>query len=75
MKVDFIADTNFLIYVHEGSPEIAPFLEYNFSISFISEIELLGYVGLTAYEIKKLEDLVSDCQCFGWDSSIKYHTI
>jgi hypothetical protein len=43
MKIDFIADTNFLIYVHEGNELILPFLEYNFGISFISEVELLGY--------------------------------
>lgn len=42
MKIDFLADTNFLIYIHEGSKIAEPFLEYNFAISFISEIELLG---------------------------------
>jgi hypothetical protein len=43
MKFDFVADTNFLIYVHEGNKIIEPFLEYNFGISFITEVELLGY--------------------------------
>jgi hypothetical protein len=43
MKIDFIADTNFLIYLHEGNKIIEPFLEYDFGVSFISEIELLGF--------------------------------
>jgi len=42
MKIDFLADTNFLIYIHEGNNTVEPFLEYDFGISFISEIELLG---------------------------------
>jgi len=42
MKIDFIADTNFLIYVHEGNKLIEPFMAYNFGISFISEVELPG---------------------------------
>lgn len=33
MKIDFIADTNFLIYVHEGNSVVESFLDYNFGIS------------------------------------------
>lgn len=43
MKIDFIADTNFLIYIHEGNKITEPFLAYDFGISFISEVELLGF--------------------------------
>ena len=43
MKIDFIADTNFLIYVHEGNSIVESFLSFNFGITFISEIELLGF--------------------------------
>lgn len=47
MKIDFLADTNFLIYLHEGKSFITPFLNYNFGISFISEIELLGHKNIS----------------------------
>jgi hypothetical protein len=47
MKFDFIADTNFLIYVHEGHKMVEPFLKFNFGISFISEVELLGFKGIS----------------------------
>lgn len=33
MKIDFLADTNFLIYIHEGQKITEPFLDYNFGIS------------------------------------------
>jgi hypothetical protein len=39
MKIDLIADTNFLIYVHEGNPIVKDLLEYDFGISFVTEIE------------------------------------
>lgn len=61
MKIDFIADTNFLIYVHEGHKMIESFLDYNFGISFISEIELLGFAGITKAEETKLKHLINDC--------------
>lgn len=54
MKIDFIADTNFLIYVHEGNKITEPFLVYNFGISFISEVELLGFNGITKLQETKL---------------------
>jgi len=75
MKVDFVADTNFLIYVHEGDKFVEPFLEYNFGISFISEIELLGFSGLTISEEKKLKSLLADCFLIEWNNTIKEKTI
>ncbi len=58
MKIDFVADTNFLIYVHEGNKTILPFLEYNFGVSFISEVELLGFKGITKERRTKIEIIV-----------------
>jgi hypothetical protein len=47
MRIDFFADTNFLIYLQEGKEFIQPFLNYDFGISFVSEIELLGHKNMT----------------------------
>ncbi|MDF3078330.1 MAG: hypothetical protein K0S09_2219 [Sphingobacteriaceae bacterium] len=41
--ISFVADTNFLIDVHEGHPKTEPFLDGNVVASVISEIELLGW--------------------------------
>ena len=75
MKIDFIADTNFLIYLHEGNKIIEPFLEYNFGVSFISEIELLGFQGISKSEETKLKLLLSDCFQIEWNTKVKEQTI
>jgi len=40
----FVADTNFLINVHEGLDKTEPFLDGTAIVSVISEIELLGWL-------------------------------
>jgi predicted nucleic acid-binding protein len=75
MKIDFIADTNFLVYVHEGNQNVTPFLNYNFGISFITEVELLGYNGINKNEELKLKQLLKDIFCIEWNYSIKEKTI
>ena len=49
---DFVADTNFLIDVHEGKDKVLPFLDSTVVISVISEIELLGWYKLSEPENK-----------------------
>lgn len=75
MKIDFIADTNFLIYLHEGNQIVEPFLAYNFGISFITEVELLGFNGITRTEEAKLKQLIHDCFCIEWNIKVKEQTI
>lgn len=75
MKIDFIADTNFLVYIHEGNEMVESFLDYNFGISFISEIELLGFKGISQEEDEKLKQLISDCFYIDWNSKLKDKTI
>lgn len=75
MKIDFIADTNFLIYLHEGNKIIEPFLEYHFGVSVISEIELLGFPGISVAEEVKLKSLLNDCFQLDFTSKIKEQTI
>lgn len=75
MKIDFIADTNFLVYIHEGNSIITDFLQYDFGISFVSEIELLGFKGITKTEELKLKSLLNDCYFVDWSIKIKEQTI
>lgn len=75
MKVDFFADTNFLIYVHEGNKITEPFLQFDFAISFVSEVELLGFKGITTTEEAKLKSLINDCFVIEWNAKIKEQTI
>lgn len=67
MKIDFVADTNFLIYVHEGHPTVEQFLDFDFGISFISEVELLGHKNINEQDEKVLKSIINDCFYFSWD--------
>jgi predicted nucleic acid-binding protein len=75
MKIDFLADTNFLIYLQEGNSIAEPFIEYNFAVSFITEIELLGFKGLKKSEEARLKSLLNDCYLIEWNNRIKELTI
>lgn len=75
MKIDFLADTNFLINLHEGKPFIEPFLDYVFGVSFISEIELLGHKNISKNEENTLKQLLKDSFIFNFNDDIKHQTI
>jgi len=67
----FVADTNFLIDVHEGNPKVEPFLDGTVVVSVISEIELLGWYKLTTEEKGALRQLLDDCIIFELTSEIR----
>lgn len=73
--IDFLADTNFLIYLLEGRSEAAAFATYSFAISFVTEIELLGRYRLERNEETAIRDLLSDCVVIKLNSSIKQKAI
>lgn len=75
MKIDLLADTNFLIYLHEGKSFVEPFLNYNFGVSFITEIELLGYKNISKQDEKSLTKLLKDSFVFNFSEDIKLQTI
>ena len=67
----FVADTNFLIAVHEGKKDVEPFLDGSVIISVISEIELLGWHKLALEEERLLRLLLDDCIIFELTSDIR----
>ena len=75
MKIDFIADTNFLIYFHEGNVKVESFAKYSFGISIISEIELLSFQQITSYEEVQLKSLLNNCLHIDLNYKIKEQTI
>lgn len=72
---NFVADTNFLINVHEGKPETEPFLDGLVIVSVISEIELLGWPKLSSSDKEKLSSLLNDCVIMELTAEIKNITI
>ena len=67
----FVADTNFLINVHQGNELVEPFLDGSVIVSVISEIELLGWYQLIDEEKKKLRELPDDCIVFELTADIR----
>lgn len=67
----FVADTNFLINIHEGLDKTEPFLDCTAIVSVISEIELLGWQLLTIENKQGLQSLLSDCIIIELNSEIK----
>jgi predicted nucleic acid-binding protein len=67
----FVADTNFLIDVHQGLEKTAPFLDGTAIVSVISEIELLGWHLLSEADKMALESLLNDCVIIELNAEIK----
>ncbi len=75
MRIDFLADTNFLIYLQEGKEFVMPFLAFDIGISFISEIELLWHKNLSFDDKTQLKSLLNDNFIINFDEQIKQQTI
>ena len=73
--IDFLADTNFLIHLNQGNPLVEPFLDYNFGISVITEIELLGAFSISKIQKNQIVNLIQDCFIIEMDFKIKQKCI
>ncbi len=69
--INFLADTNFIIYLNEGNPLVEPFLDYDFGVSFVTEIELLGAFSISKTKKSQLNDILEDCTIFEMNAQIK----
>ena len=69
-------DTNIVLYLLNGDQTLAELLhEKQLYISFITELELLAYQGITEVEQKIIEDFVNQCKVITLNNSIKKETI
>ena len=69
--LNLVADTNFLINVHEGKIETEPFLDATIIISVISEIELLGWHKISESDKNEIKALLDSCIILELTSEIK----
>jgi hypothetical protein len=68
---NFVADTNFLIAIHEGKDFVEPFLDNVVVVSAITEIELLGWHKISTTENELLRGLLDDCIIFELTADIR----
>lgn len=73
--IDFLVDTNALIYLLDGNPCMSSYLQKNLSFSVISEMELLSYPGITDQEMGNIKSLLMDCYEISITDEIKEKTI
>jgi predicted nucleic acid-binding protein len=73
--VNFLADTNALIYLLNGNSCMNPYLQKTLAFSVISEMELLSYSGITETEENCIKSLLNDCEEISLTSEIKNKTI
>ncbi len=73
--INFVADTNALIYLLNGNPCMTPYLDKSLVYSVISEMELLSYPGITESEENSIKSLLADCEEIALSTEIKEKTI
>jgi predicted nucleic acid-binding protein len=69
--VDFLADTNVLIYTLEAYPALEGGMGCSIAVPVISEIEILGCKGITPPEISAIRALLNDCTVLKLSNKIK----
>jgi len=71
-----IADTNTILYLLDGNKRVSELLnEKHVFVSFITELELLGYKGITKEDKSKINQFLSECKIIGINKSIKENTL
>lgn len=73
---DYLADTNIMILLGNGSEPITEFLQgKNIYLSFISEMELLSKPSITSEQIKIIRDMIDSCILIEMNNKIKSEAI
>ena len=69
-------DTNIVLYLLSGDSTLAELLDgKQLYISFVTQLELLGYKGISGKEKKLIEDFISQCVVIDINNRIKSEVI
>jgi predicted nucleic acid-binding protein len=67
-----LADTNIVIYTLKGVKQIEPYFEeYEFSVSDITIIELLGVRDANNFTLRKRKDFIDECWIHPFNSYVR----
>ena len=69
--IDFLVDTNFLIFVSDKNEIVLPFLEYNIAVSYITEMELLGVFSISKDQKLAMKKILNECSIIDCSIEIK----
>ena len=73
--IDFIADTNAIIYLLSGKPYMKQYEDARLGVSVITEMELLSFPRVTPTELSNLKAVLSDCIIFPLNDTVKDRAI
>ena len=73
--IDFLADTNALIYLLAGNKCMKPYLNNKLYVSCISEMEMLSHHGLTPADESVIRGFLSTCVIVDLEKEIRELTI
>ncbi|MEQ1675966.1 MAG: type II toxin-antitoxin system VapC family toxin [Chitinophagaceae bacterium] len=69
---EILVDTNIFLYLLKGNDTLADMLHgKDIYVSFITELELIGFKKMTTKEEKQIEGLLKDCEIISINNSIK----
>lgn len=71
----FLVDTNVLLYVITGNSAVFDYINEEFYISEITEIELLGNKGITDLQLRYRSEIIDNCTVVSLSEYIKRITI
>lgn len=74
--INLLIDTNIALYLLNGNKSLIGVLNRkNLFVSFISELELLGYKNISEKEKRTIQNFLNDCTIIDCSSEIKITTI
>ena len=73
--IDYIADTNTMLYITVNNPCIHPYVSKNLGISVITEMELLSFRRISDNEVKMIKEMMMWCKEFQLTDNIKERAI
>lgn len=73
--IDYIADTNAVIYLLAGNVCMESFKDSSIALSVINEMELLSFPRITEQERCVIKELLSSCTIFPLDNEVKNRAI
>jgi len=74
--MNILIDTNIALYLFGGDEQISGVLDGQVvHVSFVTELELLGYPGITEQEDKLIRDFLDDCVVIDLNEHIKSKTV
>jgi hypothetical protein len=72
----FLIDTNIFLYLLSGNKTITEILDGTQPyVSFITQLELLGYQGISQKDMKSIMKFLEECIIIDINDEIKKHTI